>query len=215
MIKRNGPYCNNETDVNICKACLDGGRETDIQAWRKISSFFIKCPEGNRSKQQCKRNYKKHFPDIIIDVQEHPLSPNIYYTYTSEFANEKQLNVAFVGNIYKNKGSHILYKLKMEIERRKLPFCIKVIGLTDRHKRRFVSPSGHFVVTGPYDNREFSNLLATHKIAIVITSSICPETFSYTTNEAMFSGYPVIAFDMGAPARQSKNITGMDFERSE
>lgn len=96
----------------------------------------------------------------------------------------------------------------MEIERRKLPFCIKVIGLTDRHKRRFVSPSGHFVVTGPYDNREFSNLLATHKIAIVITSSICPETFSYTTNEAMFSGYPVIAFDMGAPAELIKKYNG-------
>lgn len=41
LIKRNGPYCNNETDVNICKACLDGGRETDIQAWRKNFEFFL------------------------------------------------------------------------------------------------------------------------------------------------------------------------------
>ncbi|PHE90584.1 glycosyl transferase family 2 [Bacillus pseudomycoides] len=209
LIKRNGPYCNNETDVNICKACLDGGRETDIQTWRKNFEFFLSnAQKVIAPSNSAKEIIKKHFPDIIIDVQEHPLSPNIYYTYTSEFANEKQLNVAFVGNIYKNKGSHILYKLKMEIERRKLPFCIKVIGLTDRHKRRFVSPSGHFVVTGPYDNREFSNLLATHKIAIVITSSICPETFSYTTNEAMFSGYPVIAFDMGAPAELIKKYNG-------
>lgn len=209
LVKRNGPYCNNETDVNICKACLSGRRETDIQTWRKtFESFLSNAQKVIAPSNSTKEIVKKHFPDIDIDVQEHPLSPNIYYTYTPEFASEKKLNVAFVGNIHKNKGSQILYKLKMEIERGKLPFCIKVIGLTDRHKRRFVSPSGHFVVTGPYDNREISNLLATHKIAIVITSSICPETFSYTTNEAMFSGYPVIAFDMGAPAEQIRKYRG-------
>ncbi|PEB51550.1 glycosyl transferase family 2 [Bacillus pseudomycoides] len=209
LIKRNGPYCNNETDVNICMACLSGGKETDIQTWRKtFESFLSNAQKVIAPSNSTKEIVKKHYPNIAIDVQEHLLSPNIHYTYTPEFASEKKLNVAFVGNMHKNKGSHILYRLKMEIERRKLPVCIKVIGLTDRHKRRFVSPSGHFVVTGPYDNKEISNILAIHKIAIVITSSICPETFSYTTNEAMFSGYPVIAFDMGAPAEQIRKYKG-------
>ncbi|PEE40676.1 glycosyl transferase family 2 [Bacillus pseudomycoides] len=209
LIKRNGSYCNNETDVNKCNACLSGGRETDIQTWRKkFESFLSNAQKVIAPSNSTKEIVKKHFPDIVIDVQEHHLSPNIHYTYNPEFASEKKLNVAFVGNIQKNKGSYILYRLKMEIERRKLPFSIKVIGLTDRHKRRFVSPSGHFIVTGPYDNRQISNLLAKHKIAIVITSSICPETFSYTTNEVMFSGYPVIAFDMGAPAEQIKKYNG-------
>ncbi|MDZ5606287.1 glycosyltransferase [Bacillus pseudomycoides] len=209
LIKKSGPYCNNETDVNICKRCLDGFGETDIQTWRKnFESFLSKAQMVIAPSNSAKEIVKKHFPHITIDVQEHPLSPNIYYTYNPEFANEKELNVAFIGSIQKNKGSHILYKLKMEIERRKLPLCIKVIGLTDRHKRKFVSPSGRFIVTGPYDNRQISDLLAEHKISIVITSSICPETFSYTTSEAMFSGYPVIAFDMGAPAERIKKYNG-------
>ncbi|WJE53829.1 glycosyltransferase [Bacillus cereus] len=209
LIKRTGSYCNNETDVNKCNACLSGGRETDIQTWRKnFESFLSNAQKIIAPSNSAKEIVKKHFPHITIDVQEHPLSLNIHYTYNLEFVSEKKLNVAFVGNIQKNKGSHILYKLKMEIERRKLPFCIKVIGVTDRHKRKFVSPSGRFIVTGLYDNKQISNLLAEHKISLVITSSICPETFSYTTNEAMFSGYPIIAFDMGAPAEQIRKYKG-------
>lgn len=32
--------------------------------------------------------------------------------------------------------------------------------------------------------------------------SIWPETFSYTTSEAILLGYPVVCFDLGAPAER-------------
>ncbi|HNW25912.1 MAG TPA: glycosyltransferase [Candidatus Gastranaerophilaceae bacterium] len=35
--------------------------------------------------------------------------------------------------------------------------------------------------------------------------SIWPETFSYTTAEAMMLKYPVACFDIGAPAQRVKN----------
>lgn len=209
LIKRSGSYCNNETDVNICRRCLNGFGGTDIQTWRENFGLFLSnAQKVIAPSNSVKEIVQKHFPHIFIDVREHPLSSAIHYTYSSEFATGKELNVAFVGNIQRNKGSHILYKLKMEVERRKLPLCIKVIGLTNRHKRKFASSSGKFIVTGSYDNEKISNLLAKHKISLVITSSICPETFSYTTSEAMFSGYPVIAFDMGAPAERIKKYNG-------
>jgi 1,4-dihydroxy-2-naphthoate octaprenyltransferase len=38
-----------------------------------------------------------------------------------------------------------------------------------------------------------------------LVPSICPETYSYTTDEIMQMGYPLIVFDLGAPAERVKN----------
>lgn len=38
-----------------------------------------------------------------------------------------------------------------------------------------------------------------------LVPSICPETFSYTTDEIMQMGYPLIVFNLGAPAERVKN----------
>lgn len=154
-----------------------------------------------------KEMIQKHFPLVHIDVKEHSLSSTVRYTFNSQFVNGKELNVAFMGNMHYIKGFHILYELKDAIERENLPIYIKVIGSTNRH-RSFRSADGKFIVTGPYDNTKISDLLASHKIALTITSSICPETFSYTTAEAMFSGYPVITFDIGAPAERVRRYNG-------
>ena len=35
--------------------------------------------------------------------------------------------------------------------------------------------------------------------------SIWPETFSYTTDEIMQMGYPIIVFDLGAPIERVRN----------
>ena len=41
-------------------------------------------------------------------------------------------------------------------------------------------------------------------MSIVLIPSICFETYSYTTSEAIYSGYPVISFNIGAPAERIK-----------
>lgn len=45
-----------------------------------------------------------------------------------------------------------------------------------------------------------------NNIDIVFIPSIWPETFSYTTSEAMMMGLPVACFDMCAPAERVKNL---------
>ena len=39
---------------------------------------------------------------------------------------------------------------------------------------------------------------------IYLIPSVCPETFSYTTEEAMTMGLPVACYDLGAPAERVK-----------
>lgn len=40
---------------------------------------------------------------------------------------------------------------------------------------------------------------------IIFIPSICPETFSYTTGEAIQSNLPVFCFDIGGQSEQVKN----------
>ena len=46
------------------------------------------------------------------------------------------------------------------------------------------------------------SLLIEHDIDILFIPSICPETFSYTAEEAMQMNMPVAVFDIGAPAER-------------
>ncbi|SDZ25033.1 glycosyltransferase [Bacillus sp. 166amftsu] len=208
LINSDGIYCNNETNEFICQNCLNKSKAINIKNWREnFLSFLQGAKKVIAPSNSTKEMIQKHFPLVHIDVKEHSLSSTVRYTFNPQFVNEEKLNIAFVGYNYYIKGSHILYELKDAIEREKLPIYIKVIGSTDRHQS-FRSTDGKFIVTGPYDNTQISDLLASHKVSLTIMSSICPETFSYTTTEAMFSGYPVITFDMGAPAERVRRYNG-------
>lgn len=59
----------------------------------------------------------------------------------------------------------------------------------------------HFHKRGSYSSPEqLPQLLQQDEIDFVLIPSICPETFSYTTHEAISMGYPVLCFDLGTQA---------------
>ena len=41
-----------------------------------------------------------------------------------------------------------------------------------------------------------------NRIDLILIPSICPETFSYTTEESIQMGLPVAVFNVGAPAER-------------
>ncbi|MFX3624589.1 MAG: glycosyltransferase [Ectobacillus sp.] len=208
LITGKGSYCHNETDAAVCQSCLRGLGGVGVQVWReRFAAFLSGAEQVIAPSNSAKEIVQKHFPHILITVKEHAVSQNIHHTYNPAFARGQSLHAAFIGNIHKHKGADIVYELKRAIKKEKLPVRLTVLGTTGRH-RSFTSRRGNFIVTGPYDSMKISGLLAQHKIALVIIPSICPETFSYTTSEALHSGYPVIAFDRGAPAERIKKYDG-------
>lgn len=54
-------------------------------------------------------------------------------------------------------------------------------------------------VRGHYKRTELPSLVEKDRIDIIFIPSVCPETFSYTTAEAMYMGVPVACFALGAP----------------
>lgn len=55
-------------------------------------------------------------------------------------------------------------------------------------------------ITGDYDVDQIADLAERHAITMWFIPSIWPETFSFTTHEAIATGLPVSCFDLGAPA---------------
>lgn len=208
LINKNGIYCNNEVGVSKCQNCMNNFQNISIETWRqRFLSFLLGAHKVIAPSYSTKEIIKKYYPGVSIDVHEHSVSSTIKNTNKSIFAKNKILNIAFIGYIHKIKGSRILYQMMKIIRMKNLPIRIIVIGRTDMHDK-FISDDKKFIVTGKYDNTEISELLAKHKISLVISSSVCPETYSYTTSEALLSGYPVITFNIGAPAERVRKLGG-------
>ena len=56
-------------------------------------------------------------------------------------------------------------------------------------------------MTGTYKPADIPNLATLNRITHWLIPSIWPETFSYTTHEAIATGLPVMAFDLGGTGR--------------
>ncbi|MEN1935710.1 glycosyltransferase [Paenibacillus sp. 102] len=208
LINHEKKYCNAETNPEICQGCIEKlyPKETiNIEDWRKaFHSFLVGAKKVITPSYNTKKILLKYYKDIQIEVREHSIDSKVAYTFNKDFLNKQELNIAFVGAIDLPKGSGIIYELKDLIVEENLPINLKVIGITNIHFNPYKSDEGKFEVTGRYEVDNLSEILAEKEIALVITPSICPETYSYTTSETMLSGYPIITFNLGAPAERVK-----------
>ncbi len=59
-------------------------------------------------------------------------------------------------------------------------------------------------VTGTYQVKNLAKIAMANGVNCWLIPSICPETFSYTTREALQTGLPVFCFDLGAQAEAVK-----------
>lgn len=96
-----------------------------------------------------------------------------------------------LGGINRAKGGAVLERLGQTFSRR-----IVIIGEMDG---QFGLPSPHSVL-GRYDLGDIAPLARQHDIGAWFIPSIWPETFSFTTHEALATGLPVACFDIGAQA---------------
>ncbi|KMO42490.1 hypothetical protein VQ02_03040 [Methylobacterium variabile] len=110
------------------------------------------------------------------------------------------VRVALVGAIGHHKGFELVVALAERAARERRPIAFTVIGnVADPHR---ASGLGNLAVTGSYDPGDLPRLLAEADPDYVFLSSVWPETYSYVLSEAWAAGYPVVAFDIGAPAER-------------
>lgn len=218
LIDDSGVYCG-EAGVHACDRCLlakpDRLREihpdaekfllTDIRAWRKTYHQFLLSAESVVApSEDTRRRVRKYFPDVEIRVEPHPETnekrAGIARTYT-----RGPVKVAVIGAIGPHKGSNILLECARDAMRRSLPLEFVVVGYTDLDAR---SLPRNLKVTGRYDESEVLSILQRQDAHVVLVPSVCPETYCYTLSIALTAGFPVYAFNFGAPAERLASEPG-------
>ncbi len=101
--------------------------------------------------------------------------------------------IGVLGNIGFHKGAQVLKDLSRELTRTNAARLV-VVGNVDP---AFKLARGT-VIHGDYARDELPQIIVQYEIDRWLIPSIWPETFSFTTREAIQTGLPVFSFDLGA-----------------
>ena len=101
--------------------------------------------------------------------------------------------IGILGNIGLHKGAAIVQQLAQDLVSNPVMGLV-VIGQFDPAFKLPASATVH----GSYELRDLPGLVERYGISAWLIPSVWPETFSFTTHEAIATGMPVFAFDLGA-----------------
>ncbi|OYY26089.1 MAG: hypothetical protein B7Y63_09680, partial [Sulfurovum sp. 35-42-20] len=203
-------YCGIPDDIEKCNRCLTNNKgefkifesESDIKRWRDTWNELFHISDtvlcfSNSSKDIFLKAYPAY--EEKVDVIPHDISGRYSKIYQKDQSN-KEIRIGILGGINEAKGALIIEKLVKHIEKNALNAKVILIG-----QLSISIKSPYFELTGHYDRTKLPEIVKEKNVTQFLIPSICPETFSYTTDEIMQMGYPLIVFDLGAPAERVKN----------
>jgi glycosyltransferase involved in cell wall biosynthesis len=111
--------------------------------------------------------------------------------------------IGVLGNIGHQKGAAVVQQLSRALARDPRAGLV-VLGHLDPAFR--LAPPAR--VHGSYELRDLPGLVARYGISVWLIPSVWPETFSFTTHEALATGLPVLCFDLGAQGDAVRGALG-------
>jgi len=162
-------------------------------AWRRalVRSQRITCFSDSSRRLVCDA-----FPDLSdrVLVQPHSVAEIPQLTGPGPYG-----AIGILGDIGYQKGATLVSRMTRTFsgsnERN-----IVVVGRID--PSFVLGPKG--AQTGRYERSEISDIAADNQLSCWLIPSIWPETFSYTTHEAIATGLPVFTFDLGAQSEAAR-----------
>jgi glycosyltransferase involved in cell wall biosynthesis len=129
-----------------------------------------------------------------VSIQAHTISP---FDRAPSINLTAPLHIGVVGAIGIHKGAGVIQSLAAEIARRCLPVKITIIGSIE-----LACDPEVVETTGEYRRPDLPSLIESTGANVFLMPSICPETFSYVTQELMALNVPLVSFNFGAPAER-------------
>ena len=200
MLYCNSKYCGDMESKDCAKCLISTNRASNdiVKEWQADwHDFLKKIDTVIVPSEDTKARINAVYSDVEITAIEHGVNNN--KTDVSPIIDGK-LRVAFIGVISLHKGSELLRKLIKNNTKGDIEY--HVFGKSEYPD--FEKSSANYIFHGPYERENLSKLLWKNKINVICFLQICPETYSYTTNEAVSAGIPVISLDLGAGAERVK-----------
>ncbi len=189
LIKDDGSKCGIAANKNSCDCNLDSGK--NVKKWE--SFLTDQADEILCFSEHSHRIVSQFYPSLIhkISVIPHDVP---FLRMVNVVKSDQTINIAVIGFLNKIKGCDIVEEMSQLIIANNLPIRIFVAGKCK------VKGNSVLKILGKYKREDLPEIIEQNQIDAVFISSICPETFSYTTNEALMMGLKVICFDIGAQA---------------
>lgn len=167
---------------------LDGCAPVPHSAWRGLwSGVFARAESVIAFSKTSRDLISEAYPEVREKTE---VRPHVLRALPDAMA-PGGCTIGILGSLNLPKGAEIAQNLARfaGLQRR-----IVVLGEMDG---QFSFPKPH-LVHGPFAHDQISALARSYGIGLWLIPSICPETFSFATHEALATGLPVLAFDRGA-----------------
>ncbi|MES2677055.1 MAG: glycosyltransferase [Pseudomonadota bacterium] len=196
LLKDDGNKCEIISNNSNC-ACNSKAGE-NVKKWREI--FINQIDEvicfSEHSKQIIGQFYREISSKIKVEPHYVPFLRKVNVVKSDPI-----INIAVVGFLNKIKGADIVEQMAQIIIDNQLPARIIVVGKCKKKENLALK------ILGKYHRQDLPEIIEKHQIDIIFISSICSETFSYTTHEAMLMEVKVACFDLGAQAEYVKEYS--------
>lgn len=206
LLNADGRYCG-IPDVSVCAKCLPRHQAryvalsppTEIGPWRALWGRCLAVADEVRCFSESTRQLlRRAYPDLDptrIGVVPHRV--DYEPARLPALDHSTPLVVGIIGQISEQKGALVVKEMLARIDREHPDIRVVVIGALDLQVK-----SERLRVTGTYRHEDLVDLIEANGINLFFFPSICPETFSYVTEEMIRLDVPIVAFDLGAPGER-------------
>ena len=206
LLDADGRYCG-IPDVAVCATCLPRHQAryvalsppTEIGPWRALWGRCLAAADEVRCfSESTRRLLQRAYPDLDPDrISVVPHRVDFVPARLPVLDHSAPLVIGIIGQISEQKGALVVKEMLARIDREHLDVRVVVIGALDIPVK-----SPRLSVTGTYRHEDLVDLIEANGINLFFFPSICPETFSYVTEEMIRLELPIVAFDLGAPGER-------------
>lgn len=208
LLDADGRYCG-VPDVSVCAQCLPRHRAryvalsppTEIGPWRALWGRCLASADEVRCfSPSTRRLLLRAYPTLEANrISVVPHRVDFVPARLPALDHSAPLVIGIIGQISEQKGALVLKQLMARIDRDHPDVRVVVIGGVDVPIR-----SPRLRVTGTYRHEDLVDLIESNRVNLAFFPSVCPETFSYVTEEMIRLELPIVAFDLGAPGERLK-----------
>lgn len=169
------------------------GRRVDLAGWQAAWHRLLQaCDQISVFSPSSRDLLLTAYPDLAPRLKVLPHQGGIAQP-RQEVRRGARPVIGVLGNIAPHKGAAVICALSRHLARSREADLV-LIGNIDPNFN--LAPPAR--VHGAYQPHQIAELAQRHGIGCWLIPSVCPETFSFTTHEALATGLPVICFDLGA-----------------